>query len=511
MRQGIQARIASAPAAWDGVAGYGNGDAIVVRFDGSGTVKWAKNFGGADYDRFRSVAATSDGGFIAAGLSYEGSFGTGSWDGVPGYGSYDSIAVKYDKNGALEWAKNFGGVGDEGFNSIAATSDGGFIVVGYSSEDSFGTGDWVDVTGYGDYDATIIKCDGSGTVEWLTNFGGGSYEYFYAVTVISDGGLVAAGYSYEDSFGTGNWEGVEGHGYFDGMVVKYKGLDPIAPGVKNNYINASSDSNSTITPSGVVTVQRFNDQTFHFSAADGYVVSSVTVDGRLLTQEQIDSGSYTFTNVMMNHIIDVKSSVAASVTLTIDITEGKGYAKYSTDGLSFLDYTSPVILAYGTELFVVPVPEDGYTFSTWKVSTEAHPDEVTAEPNLHFDSVTGNTHLTLYFEIGSGGTAASDSGIGWYVLGIVVLLIIAGILLWFFLFYRRYYDVLKNESLNIAGADRVHRKSEYRFKVEGYSGTIVYRIGDKEDVVWKTILPNADGSFVIPKEEITGDVTIEPR
>ena len=80
------------------------------------------------------------------------------------------------------------------------------------------------------------------------------------------------------------------------------------PVIKTYYITATADSGSTISPSGTVAVQGGESKTFIFSAKSGYHITSVLVDGVPQPQSVIDSGSYTFHNVNMNHTIEVKST-----------------------------------------------------------------------------------------------------------------------------------------------------------------------------------------------------------
>ncbi len=74
--------------------------------------------------------------------------------------------------------------------------------------------------------------------------------------------------------------------------------------INTYYITSSADENSTITPSGVVSVTYGGSQTFSYSAKAGRTISSVLVDGRSTSI----TGSYTFGNVNANHTIAVASS-----------------------------------------------------------------------------------------------------------------------------------------------------------------------------------------------------------
>ena len=64
----------------------------------------------------------------------------------------------------LQLKTNFGGSGDDLFYGVTATSDGGFVAVGCSTEISFGTGDWSDADKKGNTDATIVKFDSNGSM-----------------------------------------------------------------------------------------------------------------------------------------------------------------------------------------------------------------------------------------------------------------------------------------------------------------------------------------------------------
>jgi uncharacterized delta-60 repeat protein len=161
--------------------GAGGYDAFLVKTDANGNLQWAKIYGGTDEDVARFVQQTSDGGYILAG--YTGSFGAGL---------SDVFLVKTDANGNVQWAKTYGGTNWDYASSVQQTSDGGYIVVGYTY--SFGAGST---------DFFLIKTDANGNIIWAKTYGGTNYDYAYSVQQTSDGGYIVAGRTY--SFGVGSY------------------------------------------------------------------------------------------------------------------------------------------------------------------------------------------------------------------------------------------------------------------------------------------------------------------
>ncbi len=142
-------------------------------------VSWQKTFGGEDDDEANSIQQTTDGGYIVAGWTY--SFGSEG---------YDVYILKLNSKGEVEWQKTFGGEDDDEANSIQQTTDGGYIVAG-----------WTESFGSGGYDVYILKLNSKGEVEWQKTFGGEDYDKANAIQQTTDGGYIVAGSTY--SFGSG--------------------------------------------------------------------------------------------------------------------------------------------------------------------------------------------------------------------------------------------------------------------------------------------------------------------
>ena len=162
-----------------------------------------RNFGGDGNDYFNSVIETNDGGIVAVGYSYSTDAGFSN------KGSADAIIVKYDRDGNQLWVKNFRGSGDDCFYSVVETNDGGIIAVGCSTSTSAG------FTNKGGSDAIIVKYDSNGNQQWVKNFGGSGDDCFYSVIETSDKGIIVVGYSDSTNAGFNN------KGYDDAIMVKY--------------------------------------------------------------------------------------------------------------------------------------------------------------------------------------------------------------------------------------------------------------------------------------------------
>ncbi|MBU0763246.1 MAG: hypothetical protein KJ607_00260, partial [Bacteroidetes bacterium] len=151
----------------------------VIRTDADGDILWTKAYGDSCSlgcgQRSHSVRKTADGGFVICGYTF--SFGAGS---------YDAYIIKADGSGNIQWTKTYGTAGDEEAYSIQQTTDGGYIITGKTQPGGMFTPAAV----------FLIKTNASGDIVWERSYGGSVGELAFSVQQTSDGGYVVAGYTY---------------------------------------------------------------------------------------------------------------------------------------------------------------------------------------------------------------------------------------------------------------------------------------------------------------------------
>lgn len=143
----------------------------LLKTDSNGIEQWNRTFGGKGFDTASSVQETKDGGYLIAGST--DAYGTGG---------NDIWLIKTDANGMEQWNRTFGGKGIDEASYVSDTSDGGYIIAGYT--ESFNSES---------LDAWLIKTDANGIERWNSTFGGKDKDYAYSVQQNKDGGYIIAG------------------------------------------------------------------------------------------------------------------------------------------------------------------------------------------------------------------------------------------------------------------------------------------------------------------------------
>lgn len=208
---------------------HGREDYWVVKISSDGSIQWQKSFGGSSEDNGRFVQGTSDGGYILIGFTM-----SNDGDVIGNHGGYDCWVVKLDSIGDIEWQRALGGSGMDAGVSIIQTSDGGYAMISVSDsndEDVYGNN--------GQTDFWVVKLSELGNIEWQKSLGGSSSETASSIQQTADGGYIVSGQSSSnDGDVTGN------HGDSDFWIVKLSSFGDIQ--WQNSYGGAAYDHGLSI-------------------------------------------------------------------------------------------------------------------------------------------------------------------------------------------------------------------------------------------------------------------------
>lgn len=189
---------------------HGLHDYYILKLDPNGNLIWQKLYGGSGYDHARSIEQTTDGGFVIAGWSE-----SNNGDVSGNHGSRDAWIIKTDSNGLIIWQKCFGGSSFDWANSVQQTSDGGYIVAGVSDSQNG------DVSGnHGIYDYWILKLDMNGNLTWQKSLGGEGDDQAYSTQQTYDGGYIIAGWADSKSGDVSGNHDTTSDAYSDVWLVK---------------------------------------------------------------------------------------------------------------------------------------------------------------------------------------------------------------------------------------------------------------------------------------------------
>jgi hypothetical protein len=155
-------------------------DVYLIKANASGQMTWSKRYAGPGTDRATSVVQTPDGGYLVAG-----------WTSSFGAGDRDVYLIRTDSLGDSLWTRTYGGPLSDGGLSLDRTSDGAYVVAG-----------WTESYGAGSHDVLFFKVDSTGDVIWMRTYGGKARDLANSVRQTEDGGYILAGETY--SYGAGD-------------------------------------------------------------------------------------------------------------------------------------------------------------------------------------------------------------------------------------------------------------------------------------------------------------------
>lgn len=167
----------------------GNLDYWVVKLKSSGDVEWQKTIGGVYVDELKSIHQTSDGGYILGGYSNSPESGNKT---EPNFGLSDYWVVKLDKDGEIIWQRTYGGDKDDKLFSLIKTKDGGFILGGSSNSGATHTKSKSNKKGT---DYWVVKLDENGGIEWQETYDYGMNDMLTSIIQTEDENYLIGGYA----------------------------------------------------------------------------------------------------------------------------------------------------------------------------------------------------------------------------------------------------------------------------------------------------------------------------
>lgn len=163
--------------------------------------QWDRSIGGLNGDEVEFIEQTSDGGYLLGGYSGSGITGDKSQSSK---GSVDFWLVKVDALGNKIWDRCYGGNKWDTIKSFYLTSDLGVIMAGQSDSDVSGDKSEPNANqgSLTFIDYWIVKIDSNGVKQWDKTYGGLESDYCRVVKQTLDGGYIVGGDS---------WSGVSGN------------------------------------------------------------------------------------------------------------------------------------------------------------------------------------------------------------------------------------------------------------------------------------------------------------
>lgn len=147
-------------------------------------ILWQKCYGGTEHDVCNSLIATQDGGFVIVG-----STNSTNGDITGNHGKFDAIVIKCDSLGKIEWQKCYGGSNNDFGLNIISTIDKGYLFSVSTNSTEMG------MSHNGDFDEWIVKLDSSGKIMWADAYNAENLDILNSLAQTSDGIYYMAGFT----------------------------------------------------------------------------------------------------------------------------------------------------------------------------------------------------------------------------------------------------------------------------------------------------------------------------
>lgn len=163
-------------------------DFWVVKLNSQGNKQWDRVLGGSDDEYITEIVQTTDGGYLVGGWSRSGASGDKT---QPSRGGADYWVVKLDAQGRTQWERTLGGSGNDELTTLHPTPDGGYLLGGNSSSPV--SGDKTAPTAGTGSAPWLVKLDATGRMLWDLTLPGARVGSLQKLLLTPDGGYLLSG------------------------------------------------------------------------------------------------------------------------------------------------------------------------------------------------------------------------------------------------------------------------------------------------------------------------------
>lgn len=249
----------------------GGTKAFIFKFDKNGNIKWRKVLQGSKSNIISALVVNSDGDIYATcvTMSTDGDFSGIRFNKIR---TENTVLLKLNKKGDLDWAEYLQGSGKSEFNTLAVTDDGGCVVGGTFT--IYKRADGIYTMNYGKRDGYVLRYNAKGQVCWSRLIGGADDDSVLGIACIK-GGFAVVGQSKSS---TEDFQGYKVGGGSDGYILYLNDEGKTTATVRLNGAQDDSAMDVAVLSDGSIAIAgwtKSDDQAFNGSNAKkqymGYV------------------------------------------------------------------------------------------------------------------------------------------------------------------------------------------------------------------------------------------------
>ena len=239
----------------------GGTKAFIFKFDKNGNIKWRKVLQGSKSNIISALAVNSDGDIYATcvTMSTDGDFSGIRFNKIR---TENTVLLKLNKKGNLDWAEYLQGSGKSEFNALAVTDDGGCVVGGTFT--IYKRADGIYTMNYGKRDGYVLRYNSKGQVCWSRLIGGADDDSVLGIACIK-GGFAVVGQSKSS---TEDFQGYKVGGGSDGYILYLNDEGKTTATVRLNGAQDDSAMDVAVLSDGSIAIAgwtKSDDQAFNGS------------------------------------------------------------------------------------------------------------------------------------------------------------------------------------------------------------------------------------------------------